>query len=662
MLPNVKLTQESTTSPNVNLDPATGAVNVLPNTKAGTYTIVYKIEDLLNPGLTKTATATVVVNAPVMVATADNGTANGFTGGTVVENVLANDTYNGAPATLSNVKLTQVSTDNTDLTLDVTTGKVSIAPNTAAGTYTLVYQIEDLLNPGLTKTASVTVIVNAPVLAANADSGTANAYTGGTAVTNVLANDTYNGNLATLANVTLTQVSTSNQNVTLDPATGAVKVQPNTQVGTYTLVYKIEDKLNPGQTKDAIVTVEVLAPIVVANANTATINGLVGGTAISNVLANDTYDGAPATLAQVNLSQVSASNSNVSLNTTTGAVNVLPNTPAGTYTLVYRIEDKLNPGQFVTATVTVIVTAPDLIATSDTGSANTTNGGTAVENVLANDTYNGAPATLANVNLTMVSTTNPQVTLDITTGKVSVAPNTPAGVYTVTYQIEDKLNSGQTKTTSVTVTVTSGTILANDDSGTANGATGGIAVTNVLANDTYNNGVQATINNVTIVQISTTNNNININPATGAVNVLAGTLPGTYTLQYQITDKLDAAKSSTAVVTITIQNSAPVVTAPAISTNEDTPVDGKITAADADGDPLTFTTTTPPTNGTVVLRPDGTYTYTPNANFNGTDSFVVTVSDGKGGTTTVTVNVTVIPVNDVPVATTPVNVTTTKNT
>ncbi|MCX2576396.1 tandem-95 repeat protein, partial [Pedobacter sandarakinus] len=91
-------------------------------------------------------------------------------------------------------------------------------------------------------------------------------------------------------------------------------------------------------------------------------------------------------------------------------------------------------------------------------------------------------------------------------------------------------------------------------------------------------------------------------------------------------------------------------------------VSGSITASEADGDPLTFATTTPPANGTVVLNADGTYTYTPKANFNGTDSFVVTVSDGKGGSTTVTINVTVTPVNDAPVATTPVNINTNKNT
>ncbi|RBQ01839.1 beta strand repeat-containing protein, partial [Pedobacter miscanthi] len=551
---NVILTQVSTDNANVALNVTTGAVNVAPNTPAGTYTIVYQIEDILNPGQTKTANAVVTVNAPGMVANADNGTINGVTGGAAVANVLANDTYNGNPATLANVTLTQVSTDNPNVTLNVTTGAVNVASNTPAGTYTVVYQIEDKLNPGKTVTASVTVIVAAPVITATADSGTANGFTGGTAVSNVLDNDTYNGGVATLTNVNLTQVSTTNANVTLDVTTGAVNVAPNTQAGTYTVIYNIEDKVNPGQTKQASVTVEVTAPVMVANANTGTVNGLTGGTAVSNVLANDTYNGAPATLAQVNLTQVSTTNANVTLDTTTGAVNVAQNTPAGTYTLVYRIEDKLNPGQFVNATVTVIITAPDLVATSDTGTANAANGGTAVENVLANDSYNGNPATLANVNLTQVATSNPNVTLDVTTGKVIVAPNTPVGTYTVTYQIEDKLNPGQTKTTSVTVTVTSGTILANDDNGTANGFAGGVAVANALNNDSYNNGAAATVANVTITQLSTSNTNININPADGSVNVVAGTLPGTYTLQYKITDKLDPAQSSTAIVTVVIPN------------------------------------------------------------------------------------------------------------
>ena len=57
-----------------------------------------------------------------------------------------------------------------------------------------------------------------------------------------------------------------------------------------------------------------------------------------------------------------------------------------------------------------------------------------------------------------------------------------------------------------------------------------------------------------------------------------------------------------------------------------------------------------PANGTVSINPDGTVKYTPNPNFNGTDSFTYVVQDGNGGEDNATVTVTVSPVNDAPVA------------
>ncbi|WP_421939937.1 DUF7507 domain-containing protein [Pedobacter sp.] len=553
LLTNVILSQVSTDHPNVTLNTVTGAVIVAPNTPAGTYTLVYQIEDQLNPGQTKTASVTIVVASPTLIAANDTGLANGYTGGTAVSNVLANDSYNGIQASLNNVKLNQVSTDQPKVTLDESTGGVNVAPNTPAGTYHVVYQIEDILNPGSVKTATVTITVSAPQLVANTDNGSANGLTGGTAVPNVLANDTYNGiSPALLTNVNLSQVSTDHPNITLDVTTGKVNVAPNTPAGTYTVVYQIEDQLNPGQAKTASIQITVTPPAMVATTDNGTVNGVNGGTAVNNVLANDTYNGNTASLSDVTLSQVSTTNPNVTLDVTTGKVNVMPNTPAGSYTLVYQIEDKLNPGQTKTANVTVSVEAPSLVANGDSGIANAYTGGTAVSNVLVNDTYNGNPASLANVNLSQVSTTHANVILDPATGKVVVAANTPVGTYTIVYQIEDKLNPGQQKTASVTVNVTSGAILANDDNGTVNGFTGGIAVANVLLNDTYNGSSTATVAAVTIAQISSTHAGLSINPANGSVNVAAGTVPGTYTLQYKITDKLDATKSETATVTVVV--------------------------------------------------------------------------------------------------------------
>ena len=98
-------------------------------------------------------------------------------------------------------------------------------------------------------------------------------------------------------------------------------------------------------------------------------------------------------------------------------------------------------------------------------------------------------------------------------------------------------------------------------------------------------------------------------------------------------------------------NAAPVATPDAPSGDEDTVVAGQVTATDADGDTVTFAKASDPANGSVTVNSDGTYSYTPNADYNGSDSFDVTADDGNGGTDTVTVNVTVNAVNDAPTIT-----------
>ncbi|MFC3684298.1 tandem-95 repeat protein, partial [Hydrogenophaga luteola] len=87
-----------------------------------------------------------------------------------------------------------------------------------------------------------------------------------------------------------------------------------------------------------------------------------------------------------------------------------------------------------------------------------------------------------------------------------------------------------------------------------------------------------------------------------------------------------------------------------VITPEDTPRNGTIAASDLDQDTLGFSEQTGPAHGSLTLDPDtGAWTYTPDENFTGDDSFVVTVSDGNGGSVNVTVLVTVTPLNDPPV-------------
>ena len=73
--------------------------------------------------------------------------------------------------------------------------------------------------------------------------------------------------------------------------------------------------------------------------------------------------------------------------------------------------------------------------------------------------------------------------------------------------------------------------------------------------------------------------------------------------------------------------------------------------SDIEGDLFTATSVTQPSHGSVsMFDPDGTFRYTPAANFNGTDTFTYRATDGTTTSAPATVTITVSPVNDVPVA------------
>ena len=93
-------------------------------------------------------------------------------------------------------------------------------------------------------------------------------------------------------------------------------------------------------------------------------------------------------------------------------------------------------------------------------------------------------------------------------------------------------------------------------------------------------------------------------------------------------------------------NSPPVVTDESAVLDQGTSAFIPILAndTDPDGDVLSAAITQGPAHGTVQLA-DGLATYVPEANFNGSDSFMYEVTDGHGGSAPGTVSITVLPVN-----------------
>ena len=119
----------------------------------------------------------------------------------------------------------------------------------------------------------------------------------------------------------------------------------------------------------------------------------------------------------------------------------------------------------------------------------------------------------------------------------------------------------------------------------------------------------------------------------------------------------DGHLASDALVTITVQpptNSAPVANSDIFSTDEDTALviaadHGLLTNdSDANGDPLVAKLVSGPAHGKLQLLEDGSFTYTPTANFNGADSFTYKASDGKLESAVTTVSLNVKAVNDAP--------------
>ena len=124
---------------------------------------------------------------------------------------------------------------------------------------------------------------------------------------------------------------------------------------------------------------------------------------------------------------------------------------------------------------------------------------------------------------------------------------------------------------------------------------------------------------------------------------------GIVSFTYQVCDP--TALCDPAIVTINVgsDNDAPIAGDDAFLINEDGVIISTVAGGDSDpdGDPMTWSLVsggTAATNGTLVLNADGTFTYAPNANFNGTVSFTYEVCDPLSFCDPADVTIVVLPV------------------
>jgi subtilisin family serine protease len=168
----------------------------------------------------------------------------------------------------------------------------------------------------------------------------------------------------------------------------------------------------------------------------------------------------------------------------------------------------------------------------------------------------------------------------------------------------------------------------------------------VLANDTDPNGDTLTVTGAT-------------DPPHGTATVqVDGTVlyapdanyNGPDTFGYTVGDGTGHSDTGSVSVSVTPANDAPVATDNALVTLRNTPSNLAVLAndTDVDGDTLTVTSVSSPSHGTATLQVDGTVTYDPATDYDGSDGFDYMISDGQGGTDTGHVAVTVAASNAPP--------------
>ncbi|MBN1221031.1 MAG: tandem-95 repeat protein, partial [Anaerolineae bacterium] len=224
--------------------------------------------------------------------------------------------------------------------------------------------------------------------------------------------------------------------------------------------------------------------------------------------------------------------------------------------------------------------------------------------------------------------------------------NNDTGTYQFTYTISD--GKGGTSTATVTVVVASSggnnpPVAANDEATTDQNTA---VVINVIANDDDPDGDSLSVNAVGSPGHGSVTNNGNGTVTYTPNNGFSGSDSFTYT----VSDGNGGTATATVTITVTPANRLPVAANDGATTDQNTAVTINVLSNDndPDGDSLTVASVGSASNGSVGNN-GNSITYTPNGGFYGSDSFTYTVSDGKGGTATAQVSITVIR-NNPPVA------------
>jgi len=418
----------------------------------------------------------------------------------------------------------------------------------------------------------------------------------------------------------------------VDSATGAYSYFPNPNAnGTDSFTFSASDGF-ASSTATISVTIAPVndAPV----AQTGTILTL-EDTPVNGVLSGSDVDGDALQFSIV--TQPNGGNIQIT-NSSTGAFTFTPDLNANSNTsFSFQVSDgNLSDNAFVLINITPVNDAP--VAQSGTLST--------AEDTPVNGGFSGSDVDGDTLQFSVVTqgSLGTAVITNVNTGAFTYTPNLNAnGSDTISFQVSD---GNLTSTANVAVTIS-----AVNDAPVATNSSVTTAEDSPISAVLQGSDVDSTSLQFSIINQAVFGTVVINNSATGAFTYTPNpNANGVDRFSFRVSDGV-AANSASVTVTVTPVNDAPTAQASSITTDENTLVTGSLVASDIDGDTLQFSITTPPSLGTVqfVNAATGIFTYTPDLNVSGSDSFTFAVTDGVVSVSA-TVSVNIIAVNDAPVA------------
>ncbi len=238
-------------------------------------------------------------------------------------------------------------------------------------------------------------------------------------------------------------------------------------------------------------------------------------------------------------------------------------------------------------------------------------------------------------------------------GSFTYTPTTDYnGPDSFTFKANDGDVDSNLATVSITVNPVNDAPVTNDDAySTAEDTELNISTPGVLGNDTdvEDDGLTAVLGS------GVANGSLTPNDDGSFTYMPNANFNGTDSFTYKANDGTANGNTVTVIITVTSENDTPFAENDDYSTPEDTaltvPAPGVLdNDTDGDDDTLTSTVVDEPLFGDLTLSADGSFLYTPDLNYNGTDSFTYRANDGTTDSGEGVVMLTIDPVNDVPVA------------